>query len=525
MTPAPCAASEGDASVEALPSRPAAPASYWRRHLAGRLGLGRSLGLNLLLPALPLWLLLGAVDAWSRLYGSTLRLSSAVLLLGWPLLLALLAWGALGVWRAARREDLYAESPAWRRVGAPALAILLALLVLLQFALQALPRVPEWVSLLAWRDPLGAARMELSADGRRLRLQGPIARGDGDRFQALLQSAPAAQLLILHGSSGRLAEARQIATAVRARGLATRAAGECSDVCAFVFLAGSKRQLLPGGRLGFHRVSVGAANPPYQRWANAELRQLLRADGLTPHMATKALATPPALMWFPDLDELTSAALVSVPERPLDVDLPVAGTASVAEYAEALSASPLWQALDRRFPGVAAEAAQRMAHAGAGGAEAVQIAGQAVVGQRLPLLLAQASPETRWLYTEILQAQVEHLRAVDAAACRGLLRGEVPALRMLPSALAWREAQWLLAALDETPRASAPRRATAVELEVIRRTLGPRAPRQLAVLWRSPEPPVPGEPDCDRSLGQLNELSAIAAPERRLALRLMYERE
>ncbi len=510
---------------DVLLSRPSVHGAYWRRHLTGRLGLARSLGLNLLLPALLLWLLLGAVDAWSRLHGSALRVSSAVLLLGWPLLLLLIGWGAIGVWRAARREDLYAESPAWRRLGAPALAVLLAVLALLQLVLQVLPQVAERAALLVWRDPLGAARMELSADGRRLRLTGAIARGDGDRFQALLQTAPAAQWLILQSDGGRLAEAQQIAAAVRTRGLATRATGTCSDVCPLVFLAGSTRQLLPGGRLGFHRLTVGPFNPPYQRWANGVQRQLLLAAGLTPHMATKALATPPALLWFPDLDELTSAALVSVPERPLDVDLPLPGTASVAEYTEALSASPLWQALERRFPGVAAEAAQRMFSAGGGGAEAVQIAGQTVVGQRLPLLLAQASPETRWLYTEILQAQVEHLRTVDAAACRGLLRGDVPALRLLPPALAWREAQWLMAALDETPSTAAPRRSTALELEVIRRTLGPRAPRQLAVMWRSPEPLPANEPDCDRSLGQLSELASIAAPERRLALRLMYERQ
>ena len=38
-------------------------------------------------------------------------------------------------------------------------------------------------------------------------------------------------------------------------------------------------------------------------------------------------------------------------------------------------------------------------------------------------------------------------------------------------------------------------------------------------------PPAPGEPDCERAQTLLSELGSIAAPQRRLALRLMYERQ
>jgi len=100
-------------------------------------------------------------------------------------------------------------------------------------------------------------------------------------------------------------EALRIADAVRERGLPVRATGPCSDVCPFVFLAGSKRQLLPGARLGFHRVSAGGFNPPYQGLLNRELRHRLIAAGLTPHLATKAVATPPGALWVPEGDELS----------------------------------------------------------------------------------------------------------------------------------------------------------------------------------------------------------------------------
>ncbi|MBK9360932.1 MAG: hypothetical protein IPM99_07265 [Rubrivivax sp.] len=50
---------------------------------------------------------------------------------------------------------------------------------------------------------------------------------------------------------------------MRLRGLPTRATGECGGVCRFVFLAGSRRRLLPGARLGLQRrLSAGGFNPP-----------------------------------------------------------------------------------------------------------------------------------------------------------------------------------------------------------------------------------------------------------------------
>ena len=499
--------------------------TFFRRHLAGRLSLRRSLWLNTVLPALVLLLVLGWLDAWLRLHGSLLRAGSLALLLGWPLLMALLVWGLLGVWRATRREDLYVGIPRWRRLGAPALVALLLVLALALFGLNVAPRLAELGTQAVWHDPLGEVEVALSADGRRLHIQGPLSRGSGDRVQAVLQSAPQLRLVSIASDAGHLDEAMQIARLLRAPQLPTRASAGCSGVCPLVFLAGARRQLLPGAHLGFQRISAGRFNPPHQTWVNAALRKQLASLGLTPHMVTKVLATPPTRLWVPDVDELTAAGLLSQPERPLDVDLPSPQDATLADYREALSASGLWQALDRRFPGTLADAAQRMLAAGSAGADAVQAAGHDVVAALMPQLLARASPETRWLYTDILLAQVGFLRTVDPVLCRGLLLGDAAAHRQLPRALVWREAEWLLAALEEAPRSTSTRAPTRIEQEVIRHTLGARAPQQLAGLWRPLAPPAPGEPDCERAQTLLSELGSIAAPQRRLALRLMYERQ
>lgn len=507
-------------------SRPRPGGPYLKRHWRGDLPLARSLWLNGVLPGLAGLLVLGWADAWLRLYGSGSRGLALLLLLGWPLLLAQLAWATRGTWRSARREDLQIGTGPIRRLGSPGLLGLLLVLGVLQFALNVLPRVLELGALAFWRDPLGTPQVEVSADGRRLRIQGPLARGTADQVRSLMAKAPGLRWVLIESNEGRLAEALDIAAALKARALPTRATGGCARVCPVVFLAGSRRQLLPGARLGFQRVSAGLFNPPHQSWVNAALRRVLvDGGGLTPHMATKALATPPSALWEPDVAELAAAGLVTAPERPSDVELPAPNDATLADYTEALSASPLWQAFDQRFPGALADAAAAMQAVTAQGADAVQGAAYQAMGRRMPGLLAVASPETRLLYADVLMAQVDFLRSVDAQLCRSLLLGEAAGHRRLPQALARREADWLLAALAEPPRTAPPRRPTAIELEVVRHTLGPQAPALLATMWRPTVEPPEGQPDCDRVLVLLSRMATLAAPERRLAVRMIFERE
>ncbi|MFT3817915.1 MAG: RDD family protein [Rubrivivax sp.] len=498
---------------------------FLARHRAGELPLAQSLVVVGLWLPLPLLLLLGWVDAAGHLGNFALRAGSVGLLLGWPLLVALLGFGLVGVWRAARRPQRRRAAAVVGAWAAPALMAALLLGGVAWAVVQFGPQLADRLRLPFGRDPLGTTAVALSADGRRLQIKGPLALGSADAVRRVLAGAPQLRLVTLDAQDGRLPEALQIAEALRARRLPTRVVGACSGVCVLVFLAGPQRQVLPGASLALHRLSAGPFNPPYQTLLNRALGRLLAQAGLDAHLVNKVLASPPARPWTPDADERAAARLVTVPGRPLDVELPAPQGATVADYAEALSASALWQALERRFPGVQALAAQRMGAAGPQGAESVQIAAQEVVAALMPGLLAQASPETRWLFAELLQAQIGALLALDPGLCRALLLGDVAAHRRLPPPLAWREAQWLLAALEEPARATPARKPNALELEVIRRTLGLRAPQRLAELWRPPVAPAPPEPSCERGQAMLAELATLAAPQRRLALRLIFERE
>ena len=82
--------------------------AYPLRHLYGELPPARSLWVNGVLLPLPLFVVLGALEGWTRLHAGAARLASVALLLGWALLLATLAWGMVGVWRSGRRRGVRA---------------------------------------------------------------------------------------------------------------------------------------------------------------------------------------------------------------------------------------------------------------------------------------------------------------------------------------------------------------------------------------------------------------------------------
>ncbi|MBK9360933.1 MAG: hypothetical protein IPM99_07270 [Rubrivivax sp.] len=228
---------------------------------------------------------------------------------------------------------------------------------------------------------------------------------------------------------------------------------------------------------------------------------------------TKTLAAPPTRSWYPEsVYELAAAGWSPCPSGRWTSDYR-ARRATVADYAEALSASPLWQAVERRFPGVQALAAEHMGAASPQGAEAVQTAGHEVVAALLPPLLAQASPETRWLFTEVLLAQMNVLATIDAELCRNLLLGDPP--RTAACRPGWPGARpngcWGLG-----ERRAARRRGGRTRWSW----------RSSAAPWASVHPapgdlvrptvmPPANEPDCDRGRAMPTELATLAAPQRR----------
>lgn len=502
-----------------MPRRFFAPGSFPLAHWRGDLSLRVSFWLNFALPTVATNLVFGGLAAWMSLEGRSLQASSMALLVGWPLGLALAVWGAVGAWRAAHARD--GDAILWSVAAKFALA-LGVLSTLASATLDFGFRFGESLQLAQGIDPLGAIRIIPAPDGRRLRLQGPLGMGDATRVQHQLEAAPQVELIELDSSGGRLYEAQAIAHAATDRGLRTRVVGQCDNACTLIFLAGKSRQIMPGAQLGLQRLSVAGFHPVLGWLANRELAAIYGRAGLPENFLIKTMSTPPPNLWHPEADELIAARMIGVPNRPLDIDLPTFRAALPDDYAEALSTNPVWQALDRRHPGSIAAAAGRMAAARASGAtdDAVQVAGQRVIEELLSALLSHASAPMRENFVVLLSDQLDALGATSPQACLALLTGDAAVRRGLPTALVVRESEWLSDTATE-PAPDAARRPTELETEVIRRSLGERAPLLLAGLRRPARADTQGR-DCALAAALVGAVKNMPPAERRLALRMMF---
>lgn len=506
-------------AADAVPvtTSPAAP-SHWR----GECPLPISFWAVFALPSLLASLALAALAAWATQGGAALRLSSIALLLGWPATLALMAWGAVGAWRSAAGHVGYGKNPMW--VGVSRIAVSLAVAAtLVACGIHFVPRLVDHLQLAFGADPRGHAKATLSADGRRLRLQGHLGQGDAAGVRQAMAATPRVRLLELDVPGGRFAEASEIAAALRGQGWQTRVAGDCTNACALVFMAGASRQVLPGGRLGFHRETAASFNPLARRWALRLQAEHYRAAGLADAFVAKAMATPLAHLWAPDADELAAAGALNAKSHPMDVDLPPVEAPQPQDFAESLSTHPVWQALERRHPGAIADAAARMhaSHKASAPFDDTMVAGQRAIEALLPRLLFDAGADLREQFVMLLADQLAAARAMSPGACRGVLLGDAAMRRSLPVEVAQREAAWLVDAARGPPHNGPARAPTALELEVVRRSLGYQAPDQLAALRRGYGADAR---DCRVAQRLLAEVRQLPLPVRRLVIRFMFER-
>ena len=521
----------------ASPKRAAHPVATERRpgyiasHWHGEQSLAQSFWLNNVLLSVPLAMLLTGVMSWISVKGGSLQISAITALLGWPLLMAFNVWCIVGAWRATREYLRIGGAALWAWLARLSLGVgALQLVVSLLFGL--LPDLGEYWQMARGIDPIGQATLKVSADGHVVQLRGPIGMGDAGRLQRLLEATPSVRRLELASPGGRVYEAEQVVALMSKSRYNTRAVGNCESACTLLFLAGRERQLMPGAQLGFHRASTGTYNPVFDELANQELAALYRRIGLPEDFIRRTVKTPSSSMWYPHSDELVAHALIAALPQTLDVALPAGQDNQAADFADALQGSPAWHALDQRFAGTLERLAARMqaARAAAATDEALQSLGYAELAPRMPELIASVSPVQRRQYAQLLRAQLKTALGQPgkgSETCLALLSGQVALRRQLPLELQIRETAWLVEAANSEPPRFAPKPATAIELEVMRRTLGAQSPGLLAGLWEQTAAPPSGRAAasrCETVIQTLDRAAALPVAQRELAERVLFQR-
>jgi plasmid stabilization system protein ParE len=516
------------------PRRPrvveASQRGYFARHWHGEMSLVRAYWVNNLLVALPLAMALTGLMSWISVKGESLQVSAIALLLILPLLLGLDVWCIVGAWRSASNYLRENGSRLWGYLARITLALgALQLLVSVLFGL--LPSLGSYWQMARGIDPIGHARFSISPDGRSLRLDGTIGMGDASRMRALLDSEAARNLrrIELVSPGGRLHEAELMAAALKPRGHEVRAVGDCASACTVVFLAGQPRQLTPGARLGFHRASTGTYNPVFEELANQQLEATYRDLGLPQPLIDKTLDTPSRSMWFAPREDLLAHALIAPMPQTLAIALPPAGKSGLPDFDDALRIHPVWDALEHHTPGTIDAVAKRMWDARLAGAADEDVQGAALphLARQMPALIADSDAAARRRYVQLVADQLRALQAAPRAGarppCRELLDGRLDVRRQLPLGLQIRESQWLLDAANAPPPRWLPKAPSALEIEVLNRSVGSAALGMLSRLWADAPEGAAAGPACEPVIALLDRLAAQPPARRELAERLVFQ--
>ena len=158
---------------------------------------------------------------------------------------------------------------------------------------------------------------------------------DADELRSVLDSASTITTLHLNSGGGSLAGAQRMADIIIDYGLNTHVDGECESTCTRLLLAGTRRTMSRGSRVGFHQswwsppsmeryfesnaAEEGWDTPfEFSSWVYAdtqsEIHQQLSfmvARGVEPVFAIETLKTPASDMWYPPRDRLLAAGVLT----------------------------------------------------------------------------------------------------------------------------------------------------------------------------------------------------------------------
>ena len=152
--------------------------------------------------------------------------------------------------------------------------------------------------------------VELTPDGRTIKLEGTLGAGSADKVQKIFDASPNATTLELNSDGGRGQTAEELARRVKQRHLNTSVQDHCVSACTYIFLAGAKREIAEDAELGFHQASALGlvAN---DKMIIQNMVEYYRSAGLRESFIDHIVATPPDDMWYPTRRELEDGGVLT----------------------------------------------------------------------------------------------------------------------------------------------------------------------------------------------------------------------
>lgn len=264
---------------------------------------------TLVISLLVTWTLVLTATTWLRNYTmeQTPYANIAAGAVVYTLIAAVGIWQLIGTWRAA------ATSRAPNRWWITRWTARLIAVFGIGIAGVALSAVPgAWARYYAEAndtDAIGVQGHSLTVDGDEVIVSGYLTWGLYYQFVEALRDNDGLRTVVLNSSGGHYAVGRLMTKLIKERGLDTMTTGMCASACTFAYLAGKRRLLRDGARLGYHSPS-GNTDFILEK-VGAHMAGVLRQADVPEDFIAHVFATPADTVWFPTTDELRSANIVT----------------------------------------------------------------------------------------------------------------------------------------------------------------------------------------------------------------------
>lgn len=278
--------------------------AYWR----GQYSLPVSYWLVGIAVSLLIYALNSKIETSIEFANSRVELGLYIFLL-YALLIPLVVWQGVGVYRSANRHPYRGGSQGWASV-AKTITVIGAVGFGFSLFTSGIPALKEAVSLVTEEHSYPPLTLRLLNQGRELELYGGIEVGSEVQLEQALESNPDITTLHLHSVGGRILGAARMAELVRKYQLNTYVKTRCASACTIIYLAGKQRLIGEEGQLAFHAASLGGSSTHDNHPLSGTLREHYENADVPEWFLKRVFATPNHELWTPSHQELLKAGIV-----------------------------------------------------------------------------------------------------------------------------------------------------------------------------------------------------------------------
>jgi hypothetical protein len=283
--------------------------NYLVRHWRGDLSLPVSYWINFVIVSAVGVGLIEGLSA-SGLFVPLSATGTGIYILARFLLITLISiWSVVGVVRSAGHHTERGGKRGWAQV-----AQVLACIGLIRFTLLLIaqsPIVVQAFTLASGHDTTPASQLRVLNRATEVEIEGGLSFGTANSLKTILDAAPTIKLVQLNNAGGWITEGERMAQLIKYHHLATYTSRECDSACLLVFLAGTDRFIGARARLGFHQASVAGITGEVAAGGNRAFRAAMTERGVPEDFIKHALSTPASSIWYPTLEELKQAHLIT----------------------------------------------------------------------------------------------------------------------------------------------------------------------------------------------------------------------